>query len=70
MYRPRHNGVIVTSGRGVVRGMAVRGGGVVRDHNAGGNVNEGGGEREGALIARRWDEPRPSPILLNYINPL
>lgn len=33
MYRPRHNGVIVTSGRGVIRGMAV---GVVRDHNAGG----------------------------------
>lgn len=26
MYRPRHNGVIVTSGRGVVRGMAVGGG--------------------------------------------
>lgn len=67
MYRPRHNGVIVTSGRGVVRGMAVRGGEVVRDHNAGGNVNEGG---EDALIARLWDEPRPSPILLNYINPL
>lgn len=67
MYRPRHNGVIVTSGRGVVRGMAVRGGGVVRDHNAGGNVNEGGKD---ALIARLWDEPRPSPILLNYINPL
>lgn len=32
VYRPRHNGVIVTSGRGVVGGMAV---GLVRDHNAG-----------------------------------
>lgn len=40
MYRPRHNGVIVTSGRGVIRGMAV---GVVRDHNAGECQRRGGG---------------------------
>lgn len=42
VYRPRHNGVIVTSGRGVVGGMAVGGRGLVRDHNAG-ECQRGGG---------------------------
>lgn len=40
VYRPRHNGVIVTSGRGVVGGMAV--GGDWFEIITQGNVNGGG----------------------------
>lgn len=67
VYRPRHNGVIVTSGRGVVGGMAVGRGGLVRDHNAGECQRGGGG---GAALIAMGREPWPKSILLNYINPL
>lgn len=64
VYRPRHNGVIVTSGRGVVGGMAVGREGLVRDHNA------GECQRGGAALIAMGREPWPKSILLNYINPL